>query len=449
LKIDLEILKKFDVPVPRYTSYPTALSLVSSTPEDVRSTEALSPGTGDISLYFHLPFCASLCWYCACTKVITDDQSKSRPYLNRVRRELEMKKDWFEGRPMSQLHLGGGTPTFMTPAELLELSKMTQEFIEWAPDAEVGIEIDPRTVNEDHVRLLAEAGFNRASLGVQDHDPAVQKAIHRVQPLEQTQRAVDALRSNGFGSINMDLIYGLPVQTLDSFTQTISDVIEMRPERLAVYSYAHVPWAAPAQKILEKRHGLPSADEKLALFLRAASMLQDAGYVHIGMDHFALPDDSLSVALAEGTLRRNFQGYSTHAGVDIHGMGMSSISQTHHQYFQNARTLEDWEASIDAGRLPITKAVVLNDEDMLRREIIMSIMCSAKLDLEATCRAHGTSHEDFETEWAELKEFENLGVVELDGHFVKVTEVGRFFVRNIASTFDQYRQSQQGFSKAI
>lgn len=449
MKIDLPLLKRFDVPVPRYTSYPTALNLTATTAQDVVAFEKSHPANSDVSLYFHLPFCASLCWYCACTKVITDDKTKSRPYLDRIRVELDLKRDLIEGRELVQLHLGGGTPTFFTPEELHELGDMTRELVNWAPDAEIGIEIDPRTVTPEHIGTLRTAGFNRASLGVQDHDPEVQKAIHRIQPLEQTQAVVDALREHEFQSINMDLIYGLPLQTADSMTRTINDVLSMRPDRLAVYSYAHVPWAAPAQKILEKRHGLPSADEKLGLFLKAASMLMDAGYVHIGMDHFALPEDPLSVALKAGTLRRNFQGYSTYAGVDIHGFGMSSISQTHLQYFQNMRDLGDWERALDHGQLPINKAVILSPEDVMRREIIMSIMCSAHLDLATICQTHQIDVDYFSPELTALKEFEDLGLVELSTNEVKVTEVGRFFVRNIAGVFDAYRQSQTGFSKAI
>lgn len=449
MQIDFQHLKEFDVPVPRYTSYPTALSLTECKAQEVVEFENVRRPDGPVSLYFHLPFCQSLCWYCACTKIITNDRSKSRVYLERVRKELQLKKAWFEGRKMTQLHLGGGTPTFMTTDELAELLQMTREVIEWAEDAEIGIEIDPRTLDEGDAFKLAEAGFNRASLGVQDHDPKVQRAIHRIQPLEQTRAAVESLRAAGFGSINMDLIYGLPVQTLESFNQTIEDVIALRPDRLAIYSYAHVPWAAPAQKILETRYGLPSADEKIQLFLLAAQKLDDAGYVHIGMDHFALPEDSLSKALHDQTLRRNFQGYSTQAGVEIHGFGMSSISQTDRQYFQNAKELEDWEAAIDFDALPVIKRVVLSEEDALRRDIIMAIMCSAKLDLDALSGAYGWSADDFQDEWSQLRVMQDKGLVELEGSTLQVTPVGRFFVRNIAAIFDTYRAAQKGFSKAI
>lgn len=446
MNIDRNLLKKFDTPTPRYTSYPTALSFAPITADELSEGMA---GDGPLSIYFHLPFCRSLCWYCACTKVITKDQSQSRAYLSRLRTEFEARLPYLRGREVVQMHLGGGTPTFFTPDELRELSAFVRDALSFAPHAEVSVEIDPREVTLEHVRALREAGFNRASLGVQDHNPDVQKFIHREQPFEQTAQVVQWLREAGFGGINFDLIYGLPGQTRESFKETIADVIALRPDRLAVYSYAHVPWAAPAQKLLERRP-MPSPDEKIDLFKQAAEQFVDAGWQHIGMDHFALPDDALSTALDAGLLRRNFQGYSTWKGTDIHGFGMSSISQTQTMYFQNARELDAWNAKIDAGESTVEKGISLTSEDQIRRDAIMAVMCSNRLNFEDFSREHGIAFEsNFASEIEALRGFHADGLVSLTPESLEVTALGRFFVRNIAATFDAYRKQQTGFSRAV
>ncbi|MEZ4460690.1 MAG: oxygen-independent coproporphyrinogen III oxidase [bacterium] len=446
MQIDRALLKQFDVPAPRYTSYPTALSFRELEPGEL---EAGMAGDGPLSLYFHLPFCRSLCWYCACTKVITRDQSKSADYLAQLEVELDQRMPFLQGRNVVQIHLGGGTPTFFLPDELRTLGKMIRARLSVAQDAEISVEIDPREVTREHIAALRDAGFNRASLGVQDHNPEVQKIIHREQPLEQTRQVVDWLREFGFSAINFDLIYGLPGQTSASFRETIADVIQMRPDRLAVYSYAHVPWAAPAQKLLE-RHPMPSADAKLELFAQAAEQFVNAGWTHIGMDHFALPDDALAIALETGNLRRNFQGYSTWKGTDIHGFGMSSISQTQTMYFQNARELDDWNAKLDGGASVVDRGITLTTEDHVRRDVIMAIMCSNRVEFDGFSRDHDVDFANhFTDELAELQTFAAQGLVKIDATGFRVTATGRFFVRNIAAIFDTYRQRQSGFSKAV
>lgn len=438
-------LEEFNVPTPRYTSYPTAMAFDDLNAADVDS-QISKAGRIErpLSLYFHLPFCRALCWYCACNKVITRKQEKSGEYLQRLLREFDARLPWFEDQSLVQLHLGGGTPTFFLPEEIRALGQHVRAAIEPAAGSEWSVEIDPRELSEDHVKALVEVGFNRASLGVQDHNDGVQKAIHRVQPYEMTRDAVHMLRDHGITSINMDLIYGLPGQTIDSFNETIADVIELGPDRLAVYSYAHVPWAAPAQKHLE-RFGLPDAHTKLQLFSNVIKALDNAGYSFIGMDHFAKPDDALTQALENGTLHRNFQGYSTWAGTDIHAFGVSAISQTRDMYFQNAKDLGEYESALDAGELPIVRGIQLTDDDLQRREVIMAIMCS-----------HDVSFSDFpgfeqrfEAELAALSEFVQRAMVERHAGGFRVTESGRFFVRNIARIFDARSGAQRAFSKAI
>lgn len=444
--IDPQLLGRFDVPTPRYTSYPTALAFE---PMDQIPTERVYTVDAPVSLYFHMIYCRSLCWYCACTKTVTRDQSKGARYVDRLLRELDLRTEQIGDRPVVQLHLGGGTPTFFTAEELATLARTVRANFDVAPDAEFSVEIDPRELSDEQVSALAEGGFSRASLGVQDHNPAVQTAIHREQPYEMTANAVERLRKAGIGAINFDLVYGLPFQTPESFRRTVADVAALAPDRLAVYSYAHVPWAAPAQKLLTRRTELPGADAKIAMFVTAAEELADAGYDHIGMDHFATPDDALSQALRDGTLRRNFMGYTTHRGVDIHGFGASAISQTPTTYFQNERELGRWEQRIDAGETPTLRGLKLGPEDRLRRDAIMSVMCSNGLDLATIGDRYGIDGATyFAGALAALDELAVDGLVEREGTRVRVTRKGRFLVRNIARVFDA-NQELQGFSKAI
>lgn len=446
----LETLEQYNVPTPRYTSYPTALSFNDKVDAAAVNTRLMGQDNKDrpLSVYFHLPFCRSLCWYCACTKVITKDQEKSAEYLARLLREFDMRLPWFESQPLVQLHLGGGTPTFLTPDELRALGDHVNKALTSTADSEWSVEIDPRELTEEHVKALVDVGFNRASLGVQDHDPHVQKVIHREQPKELTEQALGWLRDAGISSVNMDLIYGLPAQSAESFDDTISDVLAQNPDRLAIYSYAHVPWFAPAQKHLE-RFGLPTPSEKIRLFVNAVRRITEAGYVYIGMDHFAKPHDGLSEALKEHTLHRNFQGYSTRKGTDIHAFGMSAISQTRDMYFQNEKELSAWEETIDSGKIPIIRGKVLSADDAIRREVIMSIMCSAELDAAELSDTLGIDFNSyFEKELKTLSEFAVNEFIDLSDGGLGITEIGRFFVRNIARVFDN-ASAGTGFSKAI
>ncbi len=444
--IDAELLTRYDVPTPRYTSYPTALSF--------RSLGRLAPPTATemkrpVALYFHVPFCRELCWYCACTKVVTRRSERSGPLVDRLLAELRARRRWLGERPVVQLHLGGGTPTFLAPHDLERLIAGTRELARIADDAELSIEIDPRTFDEGRRAALSAAGFNRVSLGVQDHDPAVQRAIHRVQSLETTRACVDAARGTGIESVNFDLVYGLPEQTPASFRRTVEDIVALGPDRLAVYSYAHVPNVAPAQRIFEKRNRLPVAAEKIEMFLGAVEILEAAGYEHIGMDHFALPTDSLAVARRDGTLRRNFMGYTTHDGVDIHAFGMSAISQTSDTYIQNVRVQARWEELIDAGMPTFERGVIASEEDRIRRDVIMAIMCSNGLDLEELGARHGRDLVAmFADEWAGLEGLVADGLVEVEGPRLEVTPRGRFLVRNVAAVFD-HRRGVKGYSRAV
>jgi oxygen-independent coproporphyrinogen-3 oxidase len=447
----LELARRFNVPTPRYTSYPTALGFEEVNAEDVWSYEQRSDSDAPVSLYFHLPFCRKLCWYCACSKKITKNQAKSGEYLQRLFRELELKREQLEGRKLVQFHLGGGTPSFFTGEELYTLVSRAREILTPAADAEFAIEIDPRELSPDQVRWLGRAGFNRASLGVQDHAPSVQRIINREQPYEMTRDAVRWLRDEGIRGVNFDLVYGLPGQTVESFRHTMDDIVELRPDRLAVYSYAHVPWVAPAQKLLERAR-IPGPDEKLTLFDIAAERLLDAGYEFVGMDHFALPDDELAVAARENNLHRNFMGYTTRPDAELHGLGVTAISQTDGRYFQNERELQDWEQRIDAGELPIARGVRLSEEDQRRRAIIMAIMCRTKFRFDELRGIESTAafEAEFSTELEALGEFEEAGLIRRTENGLEVLPTGRFFVRNIARVFDAYSSAHKDrFSKAV
>ncbi|MDB4706327.1 oxygen-independent coproporphyrinogen III oxidase, partial [Verrucomicrobia bacterium] len=383
MKVDLDLIRKYNVPGPRYTSYPPATHFTDEVDKDalMESIRKNNETQRDLSLYYHLPFCESLCWFCGCTTVITKDHSRSENYLNHIDREMDLMREHLNpDRKVVQVHLGGGTPTFLQPDELRRLGNHIRERFQFGERVEAGAEIDPRRITRDTIQALKDAGFNRASMGVQDHNPEVQKAIHRIQPYEMTRQAIDWLRECDFESLNVDLIYGLPYQTVDSFEKTLEDTLKLQPDRLAVFSYAHVPWIKPAQKILQERMELPSPEVKLELLKLTIEKLTSEGYVYIGMDHFAKEDDELTVAQRTKTLQRNFQGYSTQEGVDIYAFGMSSISQSQDAYWQNLKELPDYCASVDEGKLPIQRGYILTEEDHLRRRTIMRLMCDLELD---------------------------------------------------------------------
>ena len=453
--LDLELIQKYSIPGPRYTSYPPATQfttdLASLTLEEAIADDNRS-GAGPISLYFHLPFCETRCWFCGCNTVITKRRGAAAEYLDDLAREMRLTAARMNpDRQVTQIHLGGGTPTFFPPDELRRLGALIAEYFHVAPDCEFSVEIDPRRLTEEHVIALREIGVNRASLGVQDTDRRVQLAIHRFQPQQKNEQAFAWLRGHGFKSVNVDLIYGLPLQTPESFARTIDDVLALGPDRLSVFSYAHVPWIKPAQRIFEDRAQLPAPEAKLAMFAVAHEKLTAAGFIDIGLDHFARPDDALAVAQRAGTLHRNFQGYSTQAGASLYGFGVSSISSTPDSYRQNHKTVEAWRAALDAGQLPVERGLRLTAEDRVRRTIVMRLMCDRRLDFAALWRELGVDvGAAYAAELASLGDLEADGLVERLPHHLEVTPRGVPLLRVIASHFDEYfRPAAQRHSQTI
>jgi oxygen-independent coproporphyrinogen-3 oxidase len=440
LKVDLDLVQKYNVAGPRYTSYPPATKFTEALTWPELAEKILENNKTDrgLSLYFHIPFCETLCWFCGCTTVITLNHSQGQTYLDYLEKEVAQMATLINPRRKTvQLHFGGGSPTFLSPDEIRRLGDIIHKYFKFSDDIEAGVEIDPRRLTRDHVVALREIGFNRASLGVQDFEPAVQEAVHRIQPREMTQQTIDWLRETGFSSINLDLIYGLPHQSVESFNRTLDIVLDMQPDRLAVFSYAHVPWVKPAQKILEQKV-LPSAEIKLQLLKNVIERLTEKNrYIYIGMDHFARPKDELVLAQRNKTLQRNFQGYSTHGNADIYAFGMSAISQIPDAYWQNEKELLKYYAALDAGKVPLTRGYVVSDEDKIRRDTIMRVMCDLGLNYAAMSQRLGinfASH--FEREIESLAMFEADGLVRRSENGLEVTETGRLFIRNIAMCFD-------------
>lgn len=448
--LDLALIRKYSIPGPRYTSYPPATRFTTDLEGlklEQEMVEDNQPGAGPISLYFHLPFCESRCWFCGCNTVITRRRDAAGEYLDDLRREVKLTAARMDGtRPVTQIHLGGGTPTFFPPDELRRLGALLREYFpNRAHDCEFSVEIDPRRLSADHVAALREIGASRASLGIQDTNPAVQLAMHRIQPQAVNRQAFTWLRAAGFRSINVDLIYGLPLQTPASFARTIADALSLGPDRLSVFSYAHVPWIKPAQKIFDDRAQLPDAEQRLAMFAVAHRALIATGYVDIGLDHFAKPDDELAVALREGTLQRNFQGYSTRGGASLYSFGMSSISSTADTYRQNFKTLPEWRAALDAGRLPIERGLRLTEEDQRRRVIIMRLMCERRLDFTALSRLLNLDFaERYASELASLTDLEGDGIVVRTPRGLAVTPVGVPLLRVVAMRFDPHVVARDG-----
>jgi len=441
MTVDLELVRKYNVPGPRYTSYPPATQFTDRVPVErvAESVRRNNETARDLSLYFHLPFCETLCWFCGCTTVITTDPQKSATYIEYLGKEMALLQPRLHPqRKVVQLHFGGGSPTFSPPDHLRRLGELIHDRFTFAPDVEAGVEIDPRRLTRDHLTALRELGFNRASIGVQDNNPVVQKAVHRTQPLELTAQVVEWIREAGFSSLNVDLIFGLPFQTPASFELTLEEILALNPDRFAVFSYAHVPWMKPAQRIL-KPEALPSAETKLQLLKVTIERLAAAGYVYIGMDHFARAGDELAVAQRQRTLQRNFQGYSTRGGADIYAFGMSSISAANGTYWQNVKDLPAYYAMLDAGRMPYARGFILSPDDLIRRETIMQIMCNLVLDYAAmTARLGVPFPEYFARELASLDDLEADGLLRRGPAALTVTELGRLFLRIIAMRFDAY-----------
>ena len=448
VEIDRDLVVRFDAPGPRYTSYPTADRFVEAFDAAAHGAWLARRSIGGISrplsVYVHVPFCASICYYCACNKVITRDHGRAAKYLRYLEKELDLQLAQLSGsRRISQLHWGGGTPTFLSHAELRQLMTMLRARFDFAADGEYAIEVDPRTVDADTMGLLAELGFNRMSLGIQDIDPAVQKAINRIQPVELTRATLAAARAAGFDSVNFDLIHGLPRQSVESFSATLDEVIREAPERIALYSYAHLPERFKPQRRIAD-HDMPSAETKLSLFLLAVRRLLQAGYVYIGLDHFAKPDDELAVALRTGRLHRNFQGYSTQPECDLLALGVSSISKIGPVYSQNVRTLDEYYDCLDQGHLPVNRGIELNSDDLARRAVIMGLMCQGRVAFESIEIAYLIDfHDYFASELAEMSAFERAGLVEISRGDITVTPRGRFFLRGICMLFDRYLQADR------
>ena len=453
------LLKKFDVPGPRYTSFPTADRFVEAFTADdyARALDQRRDGVGarplPMSVYVHIPFCESLCYYCACNKIITKHHDRAAPYLRYLSREVDLHTQRLGvGQTISQLHLGGGSPTFLTDAELGELMAMLRRSFTLAPGGEYSIEVDPRTVDAARLDTLATLGFNRLSFGVQDFDPAVQKAVHRVQPAEQVFALVEAARTRGFESINVDLIYGLPRQSPESFDRTLAQVNALRPDRIALYAYAHLPERFKPQRriaIVE----LPSGAAKVSMLSRSLGAFRKAGYVYVGMDHFALPDDALAVAKRQGRLHRNFQGYSTQPDCDLIGLGVSAIGRIGATYSQNAKTMEEYCDFLDQGRFPVVRGLALTRDDLVRRAVIMALMCQGQVHFESIEAAHLLEFRSyFAKELEELQPLIDQGLVSIDSAGIEVTPQGWFFVRAVAMVFDRYLQldrTRARFSRII
>ena len=444
--VNIDQIAKYNTPGPRYTSYPPAVHFAPDLTESEVMREIIRQRNSQrpLSLYFHLPFCQTLCWYCGCNTVITKNQSASARYVEALIKEIDHAAGLCgTKRTVQQIHFGGGTPTFLLPAELRELGDAIRRNFRLAPGVEASVEIDPRRLTCDHIDALRSAGMNRVSIGVQDFSPVVQQAINRIQSFEQTAEVIRWVREAGFQSVSIDLIYGLPHQSVESFSSTLDRVMSLEPDRLAVFSYAHVPWMKPSQKLLE-RASLPSAELKFAILKLTVERLTAEGYVYIGMDHFARPTDELVRAQQAGSLQRNFQGYSTHAGADILGFGMSSVSQTEDYYWQNTKDLDEYYAAVSGGTLPVASGYPMTAEDKLRRRVIMQIMCNLGLDYDAVSLELGIDFRDrFASEIASLADLEADGLLAITPGGIKVLECGRLLVRNIAMRFDPYMRVQR------
>src|SRR5579871_448790 len=453
---DAGLMRRYDREGPRYTSYPTALQFHGGVGEsDFARAAATSRGAlerAPLSLYVHIPFCQSPCFYCGCNKIVTRKLDRADRYVERLGAEIERRSRYFErGRTVEQLHFGGGTPTFLPRKRLVELiDRLDHHFsLSAAPDRDYSIEIDPRTADGGTLKLLSALGFNRVSLGVQDLDERVQRAVNRVQDLDTVVRTYAAARALGFRSINFDLIYGLPLQTLESFAATLEQIIALRPDRLAVYGYAHLPERFKPQRQIRPQE-LPSPALRLALLEIAIERLGAAGYRYIGMDHFALPDDPLTLAQDEGTLRRCFQGYTTPAELDLVPLGVSAIGRIGDLYVQNHKSLAQYEAALEKGALPAARGVWMSAEDRLRKEVIHGLMCHGQIDLGTVERGHGIDFKGhFRAELERLRSLATDGLVDLHEDRIEITPAGRLLMRTVAMTFDAYLDTASGSGERL
>ncbi|MBI2967010.1 MAG: oxygen-independent coproporphyrinogen III oxidase [Bacteroidetes bacterium] len=443
LHVDIDVLKKYDAPGPRYTSYPPApLFSNEFTPEDFRKSiiqNNAARNTKDMSLYFHIPFCDTLCYFCGCNMVVTRDRKKINNYIQYLKKEITFTKELLSpGRKVTQLHWGGGTPSYLNPDEIMDLGEFTNQSFTFVNDPETGVEIDPRGLTKEHIECLRRVGFNRISMGIQDFDSRVQEAVNRIQPEDMTITVIGWARELGFKSINVDLIYGLPFQEIKSFEYTLDRVIDISPDRIAVFNFAYVPWLKPHQKII-KTSDLPSLETKLQLLKLSIEKLTSNGYVYIGMDHFAKPTDELSVAQVEKTLYRNFQGYSTRAGSDLYAFGISAISQVQDVYAQNIKEFNQYYQKIDGGVHPVMQGYRMNKDDLVRKEVIMQLMCNMELDKSKIEKIFDISFDNyFEKSLSKLRQFSDDGLVINNSGKIIISRMGRLVLRNIAMCFDAY-----------
>lgn len=453
-----DLLRRYDVAGPRYTSYPTADRFVESFgAQDYQQALLRRVGPGSrarpISLYIHIPFCESLCYYCACNKVITKHHERAAEYLRYLEQEIALYTALIgRGQPVGQLHLGGGSPTFLDDGQLAALMHLLKDNFRFSKGAEISIEVDPRTVDPQRIKAIAALGFNRLSFGVQDFDPAVQKAVHRVQDTAQVFALVAAARAQGMRSVNVDLIYGLPQQSAQSFDHTLAQVANLRPDRIALYAYAHLPARFKPQRRIDAMQ-LPGAADKVTMLAHSLAALSKAGYVYVGMDHFALAEDALAVAKRQGRLHRNFQGYSTQPDCDLIALGVSSIGCVGAVYSQNAKTLDAYYDLLNHGHLPVVRGLALSRDDILRRSVIMALMCQGIVHFESVDSAHLVDFARyFAPELQALAPLQAQGLVEIDASAIQVTPLGWYFVRAIAMVFDRHLQANascQQFSKIL
>ena len=449
--ISEEFLARYNRPGPRYTSYPTApVWQEDFGPDDLERDYAQAEAAQTpVSLYMHLPFCESLCLFCACNVIIAKDHSQAPPYLTTLKREIEhVSRFVSRNRPVVQFHWGGGTPTYLTPAQMEDLFGYTAERFSFSPDAEIGIEVDPRVTSLQHLESLRRLGFNRLSLGIQDFDPQVQEAVHRIQPYEMTRDLIAHARALGFQSINVDLIYGLPFQTADHFARSVEQTLTLDPDRVALFSYAHVPWLRKQQGAFATH--LPEGMEKFRIFRAGIEKFLGAGYQYIGMDHFAKPDDELAVAQRNRTLHRNFQGYTTKAGADLYGMGVSAISGMESSYAQNYRELPRYAEAVERRGIATMRGYRLSPDDHLRRALISRLLCHAVIRRDVLSVEFDVNFDEyFAPELARLAPFVEDRLVEYATNEIRVTLLGRIFIRNVAALFDPYLEKQHLAEKPL
>ncbi len=451
LHVSEEFLARYNRPGPRYTSYPTAPVWNDSFgPSDLEKVhEEAERAKSPVSLYMHIPFCESLCLFCACNVIIQKDKRVAPPYLEILKREMtRVSRSVSSDRPVVQFHWGGGTPTYLTPAQIEDLFGFTREHFTFAPDAEIGIEVDPRVTSREHLETLRKLGFNRLSMGIQDFHPLVQKTINRVQPFELTGGLIQSARELGFESVNVDLIYGLPYQTAETFAHTVDQILELTPDRVALFSYAHVPWLKKQQGSFEGH--LPEGMQKFEIFRTGLLKFLEAGYLYIGMDHFAKPGDELAVSQKNRTLHRNFQGYTTKAGADLYGMGITAISGIQNSYAQNQRDIPSWEKAVAERGIATMRGYHLSEDDRLRRAVISRLLCHTIVLKDEISREFAIDFDSyFADELARLEPFIADGLVALDSNEIRTTWLGRVFIRNLAMIFDPYLEKQHLNAKPL